>query len=121
VQHLRNKELEQEVAEKKQIWHLKKKSDEHNHSADACMAFFLPSEFIAPEGQYVQEEVYLDFDESEYEELMAQLVLIQRVIFYKPPKHRHLKPLYVKGYVNGKPLTKIFVAGEICDYRTPIV
>jgi len=53
VQCLRNKELEQEVAEKKQIWHLKKKSDEHDHSTDAWMAFFLPLEFVAPEGQDV--------------------------------------------------------------------
>jgi len=71
VQHLRNKELEQVVAEKKQIWRLKKKSDEHNHSVEACLAFFLPSEFIAPEGQDIQEEVYSDFDEGEYLDLMA--------------------------------------------------
>ena len=53
MQHLRNKELEQEVAEKKQIWHPKKESDGHDRSTDACMAFFLPSEFVAPEGQDV--------------------------------------------------------------------
>ena len=29
----------------------------------------------------------------------------------KPEKHRHLKPLYVKGYVDGKPITKMLVDG----------
>jgi len=74
VQCLRNKELEQEVVEKRQIWRPKRKSGEHDHSADACMTFFLPSEFVALEGQDVQEEVYSDFDESEYQDLMAQFV-----------------------------------------------
>lgn len=26
-------------------------------------------------------------------------------------KHRHLKPLYVKGFVNGKPMSKMLVDG----------
>ena len=56
------------------------------------MAFLLPSEFKAPADQ----EVYSDFDESEYEEMAAQLTLIQQAIFDKPVKHRHLKALYVK-------------------------
>jgi hypothetical protein len=38
-----NKELEEKSAM------FKKRSNEHDHSADACMAFFLPSEFIALE------------------------------------------------------------------------
>jgi len=29
----------------------------------------------------------------------------------KPEKHRHLKPLYVKGYVDGKPMMKMLVDG----------
>jgi hypothetical protein len=86
------------------------------------MAFFLPSEFIAPESQEVQEEVYSDFDESEYQDLMAQLVLTQQAVFDKPIKNRHLRPLYLKGYVNGKPLTKMFVDGgaaiNIMPYTT---
>jgi len=40
------------------------------------MAFLLPSEFNAPADQ----EVYLDFDESEYEEMAAQLTLIQQAM-----------------------------------------
>ena len=35
------------------------------------MVFFLPNEFRAPGDQ----EIYSDFDESEYEELAAKLVL----------------------------------------------
>ena len=71
------------------------------------MAFLLPSEFKAPADQ----EVYSDFDESEYEEMAAQLTLIQQAIFDKPIKHRHLKALYVKGFVDGKPMSKMLVDG----------
>ena len=58
------------------------------------MAFLLPSEFRAPANQ----EVYLDFDESEYEEIVAKLTVIQQTIF---DKHWHLKALYVEGFVDG--------------------
>ena len=58
------------------------------------MAFLLPSEFRAPADQ----EVYSDFDESEYEEIVAKLTIIQQAIFDKPVKHRHLKALYMKGF-----------------------
>jgi hypothetical protein len=122
VQRLRNQELKEAAARKKQMWRPKEKPDEHDPSVDACMTFFLPSEFIAPKSQEIQEEVYSDFDESEYQDLMAQLVLTQRAVFDKPAKHRHLKPLYLKGYVNGKPLTKMFVDGgaaiNIMPYTT---
>ena len=55
------------------------------------MVFLLSSEFRAPADQ----EIYLDFDESEYEEIVAKLTVIQQAIFDKPVKHRHLKALYV--------------------------
>ena len=41
------------------------------------MTFLLPSKFKAPADQ----DVYTDFDESEYEEMAAQLTLIQQAIF----------------------------------------
>ena len=69
------------------------------------MAFLLPSEFRAPADQ----EVYLDFDESEYEEVVAKLTVVQQAIFDKPVKHRHLKALYMKGLVDGKAMNKMFV------------
>jgi hypothetical protein len=42
---------------------------------------------------------------------MAQLVLAKQATFDKPAKNRHMRPLYLKGYVNGKPLIKMFVHG----------
>ena len=69
------------------------------------MAFLLPSEFRAPADQ----EVYSDFDESEYEEIVAKLTVIHQAIFDKSVKHRHLKALYVKGLIDGKPMNKILV------------
>ena len=71
------------------------------------MAFLLPSEFKASTDQ----EVYSDFDESEYEEIVAKLAVIQQAIFDKLVKHQHLKALYVKGFIDGKPMSKILVDG----------
>ena len=41
------------------------------------MFFLLSSEFKAPADQ----EVYLDFDESEYEEIVAKLTVMRQAIF----------------------------------------
>ena len=71
------------------------------------MTFLLSSEFRAPTNQ----EVYSDFDESEYEEIVAKLAVVQQAIFDKPVKHRHLKALYVKGFVDGKLMSKMLVDG----------
>ena len=71
------------------------------------MDFLLPSEFRAP----VDQEIYSDFDESEYEEIVAKLTVVQQAIFDKPIKHRHLKALYMKGLVDGKPMNKMLVDG----------
>ena len=43
--------------------------------------------------------------------MAAWLTLIQQAIFDKPIKHRHLKALYVKGFVNEKPMSKMLVDG----------
>ena len=37
--------------------------------------------------------------------------MVQQAIFDKPVKHRHLKALYVKGFVDGKPMSKMLVDG----------
>ena len=106
VLHLRSRELEHaQKSSKPQVWRAKQTTDKGQPSANIQMAFLLPSEFKAPANQ----EVYLDFDKSEYEEMAAQLTLIQQSIFDKPIKHRHLKALYVKGFVDGKPMSKILV------------
>ena len=41
--------------------------------------------------------------------MVAKLTVIQQAIFDKLVKHRHLKALYVKGFVDGKPMSKILV------------
>ena len=88
MQRLRNRELEQaQVSGKPQVWHVKQTVDRGQLSANIQMAFLLLSEFRAPADQ----EVYSDFDESEYEEIVAKLTVIQHAIFDKPVKHRHLK------------------------------
>jgi hypothetical protein len=67
---------------------------------------------MAPANQAVQEETSLDInDDEQLGGLMAQLVLAKQATFDKPAKNRHMRPLYLKGYVNGKPLTKMFVDG----------
>jgi hypothetical protein len=75
------------------------------------MVCFLPSEFMAPANQIVQEEVLPDMDEVEQVGLMAQLVLTKQATFDKLVKNQHMRPLYLRGYVNGKALTKMFVDG----------
>jgi hypothetical protein len=76
------------------------------------MVYFLPNEFMAPANQVVQEETSLDInDDEQLGGLMAQLVLAKQATFDKPIKNRHMRSLYLKGRVNGKPLTKMFVDG----------
>jgi hypothetical protein len=75
------------------------------------MVCFLPNEFMAPANQIVQDEVLPDMDKAEQFGLMAQLMLAKQATFDKPTKNRHMRPLYLRGYVNGKPLTKMFVDG----------
>ena len=73
VQRLRNRELEQaQKSGKPQVWHAKQTADKGQPLANIQMVFLLPSEFRAPAYQ----EVYLDFDESEYEEMVAKLTVI---------------------------------------------
>ena len=106
VQRLRNRELEQAQASgKPQVWRAKQTADRRQPSANIQMAFLLPSEFRAPADQ----EVYSD--ELEYEEIVDKLAIIQQAIFVKPVKHQHLKALYVKGLVDGKPMNKMLVDG----------
>jgi hypothetical protein len=66
---------------------------------------------MAPANQVVQEEASPNINEDEQLGLMAQLVLAKQATFDKLAKNRHMRPLYLRGYVNGKPLTKMFVDG----------
>ena len=67
------------------MWRAKQTADRGQPSANIQMTFLLPSEFRAPADQ----EVYLDFDELEYEEIVAKLTVIQHAIFDRPVKHQH--------------------------------
>ena len=75
---------------KTQVWRTKQTADRKQPSANIQMAFLLPSEFRAP----IDQEVYSDFNESEYEEIVVKLMVVQQAIFDKSVKHRHLK-LYI--------------------------
>ena len=88
---------------------LNEQSDRGQPSANIQIAFLLPSEFRA----LVDQEVYSNFDESEYEEIVAKLTVIQQAIFDKPDKHQHLKALYIKGFVDGKAMSKMLVDGGV--------
>ena len=43
--------------------------------------------------------------------MVAKLTVIQQAIFDKPVKHQQLKALDVKGFVDGKPMSKMLVDG----------
>jgi hypothetical protein len=66
-------------------------------SADAHMVFLLPAEFYA----------------QSHEELpVAQLDLGLRPVIFENPQgnnYKHLKALYLKGYINGQPINKMLV------------
>jgi hypothetical protein len=72
-------------------------------SSSVNMVFVLPAEFEANQ------------DNADImEESCARLILSpEQAIFEKPEgtENRHLKPLYVKGFVNGKPISKMLVDG----------
>ena len=73
MQRLRNKELEQAQASgKPQVWHTKQTADRKQPSANIQMAFLLSSKFRA----LADQEVYSDFDESEYEEIVVKLMVV---------------------------------------------
>jgi hypothetical protein len=122
VQHLRNQELKQAGIKRKQVWYPKDKRDESDRSAPTCKVCFMPNEFMAPANQIVQEEVLPDMDEDEQFGLMAPLVLAKQATFDKSAKNGHMRPLYLRGYVNGKPLVKMFVDGgaavNVMPYNT---
>lgn len=95
-----------------------KKDDTGKAAMDVGMVLMLPPEFMAPEDQ----EVYSDFDFSEFETISASFVFTQQAVFDKPEKYRYLKAPYIKGFVNGRPMGKMMVDGgaavNIMPYAT---
>jgi len=77
---------------------------EKGPSADVNMVFMLPMEFLAPSSD----------DELEFFDEIAQLALDPMTAIFEKPTDRerqHLKALFVKGRVDGQPMTKILVDG----------
>jgi len=75
-------------------------------SADINMVFMLPMEFLVPTSD----------DELEFSYQIAQLALDpMTAIFEKPAddERQHLKALFVKGKVDGQPMTKILTDGGL--------
>jgi len=74
-------------------------------SAGVNMVFMLLMEFLAP---------FSDDEEVDFSDQIAQLALDpMKAIFEKPTdnERQHLKALFVKGRVDGQPMTKILVDG----------
>jgi hypothetical protein len=78
------------------------------------MVFVMSAKFRAP-SKYEQEESNREeYDEEELGEVIAQLALgSQQAIFDKSSYHWHLKALYMKGFIDGKPMTKTLVNGGV--------
>ena len=78
-------------------WHPKQPRADDKPSADVNMVFVLPSEFRAPQPE---------------ELAIAQLDLGPQPIIFEKPKEKsfkHLKGLYLKGFIDGKPMNRMLV------------
>jgi hypothetical protein len=86
-----------EMSSSKKVWHPKKSKANVKTSADAHMVFVLPAEFHAPGHEEVP---------------VAQLDLVPRPVIFEKPRernYRHLKALYLKGYINSQPVSRMLV------------
>jgi hypothetical protein len=88
---------EKESLPQKKEWYLKPTKADGTASAGTNMVFVLPLEFYAPDRK---ELPVAQFDFA-----------LQPVIFEKPQEknYKHLKALYLKGYINGHPVNKMLV------------
>jgi hypothetical protein len=91
------------------VWRPKPKADgedDNKLQADINMVVFLPKEFMT----------LVDSDVSDEELGMAQLTLEPRQAIFENPvdgKRQHLKPLFLKGFVNDKPVTRMLMVGAV--------
>jgi len=72
---------------------------------DVNMVFMLPMEFLAP---------FSDDEEINFPDQIAQLALDPMTAMFEKPsddERQHLKSLFVKGKVDGQPITKILIDG----------
>jgi hypothetical protein len=89
--------LETEARPQKKVWRPKQTRADAEASADTNMVFILPSEFGAPKDEEVS---------------VAQFDCGPRPVIFEKPRdrsYRHLKALYLKGYINGQPIGKMLV------------
>jgi hypothetical protein len=91
------------------VWRVKPRaSDDHEPGSSAApvnMVFTLSREFMAPANSE---------EESDVEEAMAQLNLEPAPATFEKPEdkdRRHLRALFLQGFINGKPMTKMLVDG----------
>ena len=92
-----------------EVWRVKPRADDRqsprSSAAPINMVFMLPSEFMAPDS---------DDEKQSLEEVVAQLNLEPIPATFEKPKdekRKHLKALLLKGFVDGKPVTKMLVDG----------
>jgi hypothetical protein len=89
-----------EASSSKKVWRPKKSKADVKTSGDAHMVFVLPAEFHAPGHEEVP---------------VAQLDLGSWPVIVEKPRernYRHLKALYLKGYINGQPVSRMLVDTE---------
>jgi hypothetical protein len=96
-----------------QQWQVKYK--DKGPSADVNMVFMLPMEFLALSDD--EEEVVLS-------DQVAQLALDPMMAVFEKPtddERQHLKALFVKGRVDGQPISKILIDGGVAINIMPYV
>lgn len=98
-------QLQEERHIKSQAWVPKKSDEDSKVSADVNMVVMLPKEFMAPADDQ-------DISETDEEATQFNWDPVQ-AIFDKPDekKCQHLKALFLKGHVDGKPMTKMLIDG----------
>ena len=102
VERLRNDKLQRK---KHKVWQVKQTADKGKGKASANIStiFMLPTEFRS-----IDQQEELDEEEVAIAQWIYQA---ESATFEKPKKYLHLKALYLKGFVDGKPLTKMLVDG----------
>ena len=95
---------------KSEVWHVKPRADDRqdprSSAAPIKMVFVLPNEFMALDS---------DGEKQSLEEAVAQLNLEPIPATFEKPedeKHKYLKALFLKGFVDGKHVTKMLVDGR---------
>ena len=89
--------LETEARPQKKEWRPRQAKANEKTSASANMVFVLPSEFCAPRNEELP---------------VAQMDCGPRPVVFEKPRdknYRHLKALYIRGYINGQPVNKMLV------------